>query len=158
MKKILFFFLVLLIASFSNCSKKHYTIVALFENVDAIESGADVRIKGLPVGKVTDMTLFRNKISITLTFPNSVNIPKNSKFEIDNPLVGSPWINIEPSEDNHYLQTLDTVIGSSQKSESIFNYGADSLSTQKRREAINKIKEGLNELLNNSKDTTQFSK
>lgn len=82
-----------------------YTISANFDRVDGIARGTDVKIGGIKIGTVQDMSLdtesFRAKVILNIS--DKVKLPSDSSAEIASEgLLGGKFVNIVPGaeEDN----------------------------------------------------------
>jgi phospholipid/cholesterol/gamma-HCH transport system substrate-binding protein len=77
----------------------NYSIIALFQNIDGIESGADVKISGIKIGSV-DQVLLKDETYdavLMLKIQNSVKIPKDSTAVVSTSgLLGGRYIKIVP--------------------------------------------------------------
>ncbi len=83
-----------------------YHLFAKFSRIDGINLGADVKISGIPVGKVTDQTLDSSSYQAVLRFNvrNDVKIPADSVAEIvGNGFLGDKYINIQAGADSDML-------------------------------------------------------
>lgn len=92
-----------------NKSKKLY---AVFDNLGSLEKSNDVKLNGLPIGKVYDYNEKDkdvNGIVVTINLSRNVNIPDNSEAYISTPLVGPSYIIIEKGNSTTFLQSGDTV-------------------------------------------------
>jgi len=75
-----------------------YIITALFERVDGLEKGADVRIAGIHVGEVFGQTLVEEyRAQVTLYIQKDIIFPEDSSAVIHTDgLFGSKYIEITP--------------------------------------------------------------
>ena len=92
-----------------NKSKKLY---AIFDNLGSLEKSNDVKLNGLPIGKVYDYNEKDkdvNGIVVTINLSRNVNIPDNSQAYISTPLVGSSSIIIEKGNSTTTLKPGDTL-------------------------------------------------
>lgn len=108
--------LVLLVAGFfvatayQNSGIKNengYLILANFDRVDGITRGTDVKIGGIKIGTVDDMSLdtesFRAKVTFSIN--NTVKLPADSSAEIASEgLLGGKFVNIIPGADEETLK------------------------------------------------------
>ena len=92
-----------------NRSKKIY---AVFTELGSLEKSNEVKINGLPIGKVytlaekdADVT----GIIVTINLSRKVNIPKNSIAYISSGLVGSSYIIIEKGDSKEFMKSGDTL-------------------------------------------------
>ena len=153
---LILFILVLALAACSYSHKNKLTI--LFDRVDNLEIGGRVLLKGLPVGKVTHLELFGDSVLVTVKLSDTINIPVESKFIITPSLLGNSHIDIEVSNKTTYLGSKDTVAGSYQKNGVLDNLFSDSAKREKIKISVDKISEGIKELVEASGDTTSKKK
>jgi phospholipid/cholesterol/gamma-HCH transport system substrate-binding protein len=93
-----------------NRSKKIY---AVFTDLGTLEKSNEVKINGLPIGKVYNLTekdIDVTGIVVTINLSRVVNIPKNSIAYISSGLVGSSSIIIEKGDAKEYLKPGDTLL------------------------------------------------
>jgi phospholipid/cholesterol/gamma-HCH transport system substrate-binding protein len=90
-------------------SKKIY---AVFTDLGSLAKSNEVKINGLPIGKVYDLNAKDKDISgivVTINLSMSVNIPDNSVAYISSGLVGSSYIIIEKGNSTRYMSLGDTL-------------------------------------------------
>ena len=93
-----------------NRSKKLY---AVFSDLGTLEKSNEVKINGLPIGKVYNLTekdIDVSGIVVTINLSRTVHIPKNSIAYISSGLVGSSSIIIEKGDAKEYLEPGDTLM------------------------------------------------
>jgi phospholipid/cholesterol/gamma-HCH transport system substrate-binding protein len=76
-----------------------YEIVARFSSADGIGSGTDIRLHGIKIGTVTDLTLDpRTYMAVAhLSIRNGIEIPDDSAVKITSSgLLGSSYVAIQP--------------------------------------------------------------
>ena len=149
---ILFF---ILITSLSGCLRNKNKLSILFDRVDNLEIGNDVRMKGLQIGKVSSMELFKDGVLVGITLQNDVKVPSGSKFFIESSFLGSSYIMIESSSQSSFLALKDTAAGSFVKEKKFDEWSSDSTKQEKIKKATKKIGEGINDLINATKDSTK---
>jgi len=86
-------------------------VQAKFNKVDGLADGADVRMGGIAIGKVVDMTLDKQyRAVITLRFDDPVKLPKDSSASIHTDgLFGSKFVVLEPGAEEAPLKTGDVI-------------------------------------------------
>ena len=78
-----------------------------FNKVD----GAEIRLSGVKIGVVNDMSLKNNKPTIKLAVMNSINIPTDSSISIQTDgLFGKKYLTIEPGGSESYLKNGDNLL------------------------------------------------
>ncbi|HVY73606.1 MAG TPA: MlaD family protein [Puia sp.] len=90
-------------------SKKIY---AVFKSVEGLETSNMVKIKGLAVGSVYDISPIDKDmegIRVTINMKKDVHIPKNSVALIDAGLIGSASIIIQKGDATEFLKDGDTI-------------------------------------------------
>jgi len=87
------------------------TIVAYFEQANALYPGDDVAIMGVPVGSVDTVEPAGDKMKVTFHYQNKYKVPAGASAVILNPtLVASRNIQLEPAYDGGAVLTNNTVI------------------------------------------------
>ena len=101
---------VLIIITTILCVFYYYSKVNFFNEVDTIQInsnffdigsisiGNDVKIKGVKVGEISNISLDKDKFMavVTSSIDKGINIPSDSIFKIsNNGFIGSPYIEIE---------------------------------------------------------------
>ena len=86
-----------------------YDIVAIFDNIDGINIGSDIKIAGVKVGSVSNIKLNDNyKAELTLKMPKDLNVPLDSIFKISTSgLIGSKFINVKIGAEEEYFKNGD---------------------------------------------------
>lgn len=98
-----------------------YELTASFSNISGISPGSSVRIGGIKVGVVEDMTLDTTSYQAvaTLRVQDNVKLPKDSSAAVQSTgLIGEKFLAIEPGADEENLKNGDK-IGYTQPSVSI---------------------------------------
>ena len=73
------------------------TVVAYFPEANALYSGDDVRIMGVPVGAIDKIEPSGDKMKVTFHYANKYKVPANALASILNPtLVASRFIQLDP--------------------------------------------------------------
>ncbi|MCB9930952.1 MAG: outer membrane lipid asymmetry maintenance protein MlaD [Alphaproteobacteria bacterium] len=83
-----------------------YAVVAKFTNAAGIDSGADVRISGIPVGKVASLALDPGTYlaEVRLLIDPATKIPTDSSIAVKSEsLLGGRYLSIEPGADEKML-------------------------------------------------------
>lgn len=89
-----------------------YELRALFDRVDGLEVGADVRVAGIRVGKVIDQYLDTDtyRAVVVFTVKEDVRLPRDSTASVvSSGLLGSRYLNIVPGAEDAYLQPGDAI-------------------------------------------------
>jgi phospholipid/cholesterol/gamma-HCH transport system substrate-binding protein len=100
--------LLVAVVSFSNSRIKPpmgITLTAVFNQIDGLNIGDDVRIGGVVIGEVKNMTL-GNKYSavVLLQINHPVKVPKGTSAAIHTDgLFGGKYITLEPGGDEEYI-------------------------------------------------------
>ena len=110
--------LVLLVLGFNflkgkDLFNKTPKIYAVFNDLGSLEKANDVKINGLSIGKVYDLTEKDPEVSgivATISLKRNVNIPVNSVAYISAGLLGSSYIIIERGDSTLFLKNGDTLI------------------------------------------------
>ncbi len=90
---------------------KNITLYAGFKQVLGLESQADVRLSGVPIGKVSDIVNDGGGVTVSLKVNEDVKIPDNSVATVISiGVMGDKFVNITPGKDDgHYLQNGDNI-------------------------------------------------
>ena len=94
--------------SFSN--SRHYELKADFRSADGIHVGTDVRLAGVKVGTVSDLSLNIEtyRAEAELAIENEVDIPEDSALTVTSEgLLGGNFIEIIPGASYEYMQPGD---------------------------------------------------
>lgn len=83
-----------------------YDISAKLARVDGISVGTDVRLSGIKIGTVSDMTLNSNYlVTVHMSIRRDVDIPDNSSLAVTSSgLLGSSYVSISPGGDDTMLK------------------------------------------------------
>lgn len=89
-----------------------YSIKAKFDTVSGVGLGSDVRIGGIKVGVISNMSLEQEsyKAVLTLQIKNGIKLPVDSSASIvSDGLLGSKYVKIEPGADDKMLTSNQTL-------------------------------------------------
>ncbi len=154
MKKIFPILLVFFLsASIISCSHDKNRLTVLFERVDNIGTGSLVYLKGVPVGEVLQADIFENKVAVDIKLRNKIKIPVGSKFLLHPSLLGPSNISIDPSGETIFLTAKDTINGEFVKAGILDKFISDSAKNEKIKHSLDKIGDGIKELVESVKDT-----
>ncbi len=83
-----------------------YDISAKLARVDGISVGTDVRLSGIKIGTVSDMTLNSNYlVTVHMSIRRDVDIPDDSSLAVTSSgLLGSSYVSISPGGDDTMLK------------------------------------------------------
>ena len=101
---------VFLFYSFSvtdNNTNGSYKVNAVFNRIDGIQNGSDVRLSGIKIGTVANSLL--NQITyeaeLNLLIENSIKIPDDSSAKITSDgLLGNSYVSIEPGGSEIFIE------------------------------------------------------
>ena len=91
-------------------NSKHYELKADFRSADGIHVGTDVRLAGVKVGTVSDLSLNIKtyRAEAELAIENEVDIPEDSALTVSSEgLLGGNFIEIIPGASYEYMQPGD---------------------------------------------------
>ena len=148
--------LISTLALFS-CRRDANKLTILFDNVEGLENGGQVYYRGIKVGEVTHLELFRDKVVADIKLQDSIRIPVDSKFIINPSVLGPAHITIEPSVQAAFLSSKDTLTGEFSKKQLLDDFVSDTARRRKAQESFEKIGEGIKGLIEASGDTTKNS-
>lgn len=92
-------------------SDDKFILYAPFKQVLGLESSADVRLSGVPVGKVDSIVNANGGVLVTLKINEDVKIPDDSTATVISVgVMGSKFVNITPGiDDGDYLEDGDSI-------------------------------------------------
>ena len=92
--------------------QKGFLLYADFQKADGLMNAADVRLAGIPIGKVGEQQLLDDyTVRVALFFPKPVQLPADSSVSIEtNGFLGSKYVEIMAGSDEEYLQPNDTFL------------------------------------------------
>jgi len=98
-------FLVFMRLQTGTGSLSSYALVAQMKQVDSLAGGADVRIGGVKIGSITDLTIEPKSFlaDVHMDIRKDVGIPKDSAFDIGSAVMSSPYLSITPGKSNEML-------------------------------------------------------
>jgi len=125
---IIFLFIISFLGIF-NFTGSGYTLNVLYDEVNGLKIGNEVRFAGVPIGKVEDILVEGSKVKTVLKINAKNGVPLGSKFSIGmDGVLGTKFVTIEPpslSDGNNYrdgdkingvqAQGLDQFMASSTK-------------------------------------------
>jgi phospholipid/cholesterol/gamma-HCH transport system substrate-binding protein len=105
-------FLAYAVAHSGRSATAGYPLSAQFDHIDGLSVGADVRLAGVRVGRVTATRIDpQNFLAVvTLTVQDGLNLPKDSSAEIDSDsLLGGKYVSLSPGGDTATLKPGQTI-------------------------------------------------
>ncbi|MDR3289971.1 MAG: outer membrane lipid asymmetry maintenance protein MlaD [Rickettsiales bacterium] len=109
---VLFFMVILNISKNTSRVNEGYVVSGEFNNVEGLTIGSDVKISGVKIGTVTDITLNKTNYKAIVFFgiENDLKIPTDSIFKVSSSgLMGGKFVNIKIGGMNEYLENKDIV-------------------------------------------------
>ncbi len=113
---VVFLAVVLLFYSFSitdSNTNGSYKIIAVFNRIDGIQNGSDVRLSGIKIGTVASSLLDQTtyEAELNLLIDNSIKIPDDSSAKITTDgLLGNSYVSIEPGGSEIYIEENGQII------------------------------------------------
>ena len=88
-----------------------YTIFANFEKADGITKGSDIKIAGIKVGRVSDLSLNKDFVAkVHLSIDDYIKLPTDSSASIlSDGLLGSKYISLTPGADEETLVEQESI-------------------------------------------------
>jgi phospholipid/cholesterol/gamma-HCH transport system substrate-binding protein len=88
-----------------------YTIYATFNRIDGLDVGTEVRLSGIPIGTVEELTLTSNfRARVTMRLHQGVELPADTSAAIHTDgLFGSKFVTLDPGGDEVALKNGDTI-------------------------------------------------
>ena len=103
----LFFLFGLLtqLSSFDTLFKKSYPIFAQIGDGSGLKEKAKVKLKGVDIGYVEEISLVNNEVQTKLMIDENVKIPDDSVIVISqDSLLGGKFLDIKPGNSSHYIE------------------------------------------------------
>lgn len=103
---LLFLFALLTqLSSFDNLFKKSYPLVAMIKDGSGLKEKAKVKLKGVNIGYVKEVSLKNNDVMAHLMINEGIKIPKDSTIIISqDSLLGGKFLDIRPGKSNNILE------------------------------------------------------
>jgi len=103
-------FLTFQVNKLQDFNKKGYTLYALIGDASGLSKKAKVKMRGVAIGNVEDMSLDLNEVKLKLFIKNGVKIPVNSQVTLaqDN-FLGGKYVKIIPSNETVYYSANDVI-------------------------------------------------
>jgi virulence factor Mce-like protein len=87
------------------------TVTAYFPRAVSVYEGSDVRVLGVPVGQVEEVTPEGTKVKVVMTYDADVEIPQTAQAAIISPsVVGDRYIQLTPAYESGPVMADNTVI------------------------------------------------
>lgn len=104
---------VLVLLSGISFGSKGYTLYAGFHQVLGVEKQSAVRLSGVPVGKVRNITNDGSGVTVKMAINKGIKIPRGSRVTVDSVgVMGEKFINILPGDETQgFLDNGDYLIG-----------------------------------------------
>ncbi|MCG8637983.1 MAG: outer membrane lipid asymmetry maintenance protein MlaD [Desulfobacterales bacterium] len=88
-----------------------YTISATFGSIEGLEPGASVEIAGVPVGKVSRITLEENNARVEMEIENGTMISDDTIASIRTKgVIGDKFIKLSPGGSEDFLEDKDALM------------------------------------------------
>ncbi|NVK66753.1 MAG: MCE family protein [Flavobacteriales bacterium] len=105
-------FIALLLLFLSSCQKEDKEVFLLFEESEGIGQHSPIMLKGVQIGKVLNIELTSEyKVIAYVELNESVDLPKDSQFEIQRQDLFNKAIYVSPGNSSHLIQSGDTIQG-----------------------------------------------
>ncbi|NDV68166.1 MlaD family protein [Dysgonomonas sp. 25] len=102
-----------------NIFSPSHSYILVFDDVSGLTKSAPVTLNGLQVGQVYAIKMDPNnpkRAVVVINMNDEINIPVGSKFEMDNPMLGSTYIALDLNlSESRYIEATDTIVGLRQK-------------------------------------------
>jgi len=112
---VIFSAVVFLFVGFSSMKLKkgnNYNLSALFNRIDGIKLGSDIRMSGIKIGTVTKQELDNStfEAKVFMSIDSKISIPDDSSAKITTDgLLGGNYISIEPGGSDIYLSNNEEI-------------------------------------------------
>ena len=103
-------YLTFQVKNLSDFNKRGYTLYAYINDASGLEKKAQVKLRGVKIGKVEDLKLDGNVVKLKLFIKNGVQIPIGSEITLaqDN-MLGGKYVKIIPSNNNVFYSKNETI-------------------------------------------------
>jgi ABC-type transporter Mla subunit MlaD len=129
-------------------------VLLLSDKADKLEVGSTVQKEGLSIGQVTKIGTVNDKVFIEISLRNNhIEIPQGSTFTIIPSPLGTASISISYSNNTKFISSNDTIAASYKGMSQLEDYISDTTKRKQVRQSLDKIAEGLSELVKTTKDT-----
>lgn len=91
--------------------KRQQEIQVVFSNVMGLDPGDKIMYRGMEAGRVKSIALHKDGILVSGKISTMINIPQDSRFYIEDSLMGSKSLNIEPGQSEEHLDLNYIQIG-----------------------------------------------
>lgn len=95
-----------------NDSTERYNVIAYFDNIDGIYSGTDIKLSGVKIGTVKNVSLDKKtyKAKVILSIDSNINLPNDTSLKVASEgLLGSKFLSINPGADEENLKEGDEI-------------------------------------------------
>ena len=80
-------------------ASRQYKLNVIFDNVNGLKVGNEVRFAGVPIGKVDDILVDGSKVKVVMKIDQKQKVPRNSQFGIGmDGVMGTKFVTITPPE------------------------------------------------------------
>lgn len=108
----LFIYIALFLNHVTLFAPPQNTIVGQFENVTGLKEGNTIRYSGVPIGKVKDIAVGTDGVTVTMKVDSKHKIPTDSKFSIQTDgILGEKFVSIEPGKSRELLHNGSHIDG-----------------------------------------------
>ncbi len=83
--------------------KAQQSLRVLFTDVMGLETGDKIMYRGMEAGRVKTVTLYEEGILVSAKISRDIKIPLGSRFYIEDSLMGSKSLNIEPTNSRGFM-------------------------------------------------------
>lgn len=83
-----------------------YTLTANFSEIGGLKAGSDIRISGVKVGTISDISLDENYFAqLTLTLNNKVQLPTDTSARVSSEsLLGGAYLALDPGAEEDFIE------------------------------------------------------
>ena len=103
-------YLTFQVKTLSDFKKKGYPLYAYINDASGLEKEAQVKLRGVKIGKVEDLELDGNVVKLKLLIKNNVKIPIGSKITLaQDSMLGSKYVKIIPSNNTIFYSKNEII-------------------------------------------------
>lgn len=120
-----------------NFASRGYTVNVMYDQVNGLKAGGEVRFAGVNIGKVKDITVEGSKVKVILGINKDVKIPDDSTFSVGaDGVMGAKFVTIDPKENPSVNYVKDEQIVDGVRAQGLDEFMASSAKVLAKVEGI----------------------
>jgi ABC-type transporter Mla subunit MlaD len=139
--------------TFLGCFRNN-KVLLVSNKADKLEVGSTVHKEGLTIGQVIKIATVYDKVFIEVSLRNNdIEVPHGSTFTIIPSPLGTAYISVSYSNSSRFISSNDTIVASYRDMGQLEDYISDTTKRKQVRQSLDKVAEGLSELVKATQDT-----